>query len=292
MSSSELYQEIAAKIIASLEEGIRPWEGCFNTGIGFPVRVTGDQYQGINRFLLGMAMHEKGYTSPIWMTFNQARKLGGKVRKGEKSSLSVFFKQLEVEDKANADKTKIIPMVKRNNVFNVAQIDGLPEGFKDKFTQTPAVTLTPIEKAEAFFEAIPSKVIEAPQTPHYSPSKDVISMPPMGDFKTAEQYYAVKMHEHGHWTLHESRLNRSALLKDWSKENYAREELCAELTAAFVCPLLGIDSLIDAHHAPYIDSYIKILKSDPQAFLKACSQAQKAADYLRAFSEEKDEEAA
>lgn len=294
--SAQLYQEITQSIIESLSNGVRPWESCFNTsGGGFAMRVTGDEYQGINRFLLSMAMQEKGYRHPVWMTFNQARKLGGKVRKGEKASLSVFFKPLEIDDKTTVgEKKKIIPLVKRNMVFNLGQIDDLPEEFLSKFLTNleESEPMPPIERAEAFIKAIPADCVEANQTPHYSPSKDIVSMPAMKQFKTAENYYSVFLHELGHWTMHKTRLNRVELMKEWSKENYAKEELVAELTAAFLCPAIGIDPLIDTQHAPYLDHYIKLLTKEPQAFLKACSQAQKAADFLRAYSEEKEEEKA
>lgn len=287
MSKSDVYTAVADKILEALEQGVRPWESVFKGGLGgFPVRVTGDQYQGINRFLLGMEMSERGYHHPLFMTFAQAKKLGGKVRKGEKASLSVFFKKLDVTDRNDSDKTVSIPILKKNMVFNVAQIDGLSDELLAKYQieQPDNSANAIIERAEKFVRAVPAKVIESNQTPHFSPSKDQVSMPSIDAFISSDAYYAVYMHELAHWTGGKTRLDRTT--PEWTKENYAREELVAEISAAYLCPLLGLTSRIHEQHAPYLASYIKVIKDDPKAFFKACSQAEKAADYLRSFSEE------
>jgi len=287
--SADVYAAVADKILEALEQGVRPWESVFKDGLGgFPVRVTGDQYQGINRFLLGMEMSERGYHHPLFMTFSQAKKLGGKVRKGEKASLSVFYKKLEVEDRNDSDKTVSIPMLKRNMVFNVAQIDGLSDELLAKYQieQPDNSENAIIQRAEKFVQAVPAKVIESNQTPHFSPSKDHVSMPNINTFISSEVFYAVYLHELSHWAGGKPRLDRTTA--EWSKENYAREELVAEITAAFLCPIIGLTPRIHEQHAPYLASYIKVIKDDPKAFFKACSQAEKSADYLRSFSEEKE----
>ena len=109
-------------------------------------------------------------------------------------------------------------------------------------------------------------------------------MPGICQFKTSEQYYATYLHELGHWTGHRDRLNRTSLVTD-NQTNYYREELCAELTASFLCPELGIEPLIDEEHVPYLQHYIQLLEHDPRAFVHACSQAEKAADYLKCFQQ-------
>lgn len=278
---SKLYQQIADKIVIAMENGVRPWEECYSvTRSGFAKRVTGDDYRGINRLLLTFAMIEKDYQCPVWMTFNQAKKLGGGVRKGEKASLSLFFKPLETTDEETGE-DKTIPIARTNMVFNVEQIDGLPEDFMDKHNATPKhYDNNPLERAEAFIKATKANVIHKDGTPSYKPSTDEIFMPAINQFKTAEQYYATYLHELAHWTAHRDRLNRP-ILSEFSRVNYSKEELCAELTAAFLCPSIGVKPLIDEEHAPYLAGYIKLLKDEPGAFITACSQAEKAADYLR-----------
>jgi antirestriction protein ArdC len=107
-------------------------------------------------------------------------------------------------------------------------------------------------------------------------------MPNIKKFRTSEHYYATFFHELAHWTMHKSRLNRP-ILQEWNKTNYYKEELCAELTASFLCPSVGIEPLIDDEHAPYLSHYIDLLKDDPKAFMTACAQAEKAADFLKAY---------
>ena len=282
--TNPLYKDIADQIIAALAQGVRPWEECYSVSrSGFAKRITGEDYKGINRVLLTLAMWEKEYQHPVWMTFNQARKQGGTVRKGEKASLSLFFKPLEVgeEDPESGERTTI-PMARRNLVFNVEQIDELSDEFKSKFLPKADEqhTHSPIEKAETFISHVPADTIEADRIPCYIPSKDLVSMPALNRFKTPEQYYATYFHELAHWTKHKSRLNRPAKA---GQEGYALEELTAEITASFVCPLVGIEPLIHEEHAPYLEHYITLLNDEPQAFLKACSQAEKAADYLKAY---------
>lgn len=285
MAKVSVYEQIANKILETMESGVRPWEQCYSVSQqGFAKRVTGEDYRGINRILLTLAMWEKGYRHPVWMTFNQAKKMGGRVRKGEKASLSVFFKMLTVDEiDPETGEQKEVPMVKTNMVFNVEQIDNLDDEVISGFL--PALKEndnTPIEQAEAFIAKIPAQIIEANDTPKYIPSKDLVSMPSITQFITSEHYYATFLHELAHWTMHKSRLNRP-ILQEWNKTNYFKEELCAELTASFLCPSVGIEPLIDAEHAPYLKHYIDLLKDEPKAFMTACAQAEKAADYLRAY---------
>ena len=191
--------------------------------------------------------------------------------------------EMEVgEEDPESGERATIPMARRNLVFNVEQIDGLSDEFKSKFLPKADEqhAHSPIEKAETFISHVPADTIEADRIPCYIPSKDLVSMPALNRFKTPEQYYATYFHELAHWTKHKSRLNRLAKA---GQEGYALEELTAEITASFVCPLVGIEPLIHEEHAPYLEHYIKLLTDEPQAFLKACSQAEKAADYLKAY---------
>lgn len=283
--SAELYQTIAANILDTLKTGSRPWEQCYSISQHhYPIRITGDAYRGINRLTLLIAMLQKGYGSPLWMTFNQAKQLGASIRKGEKSTLSLFFKPLEYEDEDNGE-TQQAWIARANRVFNADQINNLPPELLQKLTPPPVeYANTPSERAEAFIHNIPAICFERNGTPAFSPKPDVVYMPPIRQFKTSEQYYATYLHELGHWSGHRDRLNRTSLVEA-DADNYCREELCAELTASFLCPALEIEPLIDEEHAPYLQHYIALLEHDPRAFVHACSQAEKAADYLKCFQQ-------
>jgi antirestriction protein ArdC len=284
--SKEIYKEIADKILKALEGGVRPWVQCYAVSKGgFAKRVTGADYRGTNRFLLTIEQWEKGYSSNVWMTYNQARKLKANVRKGEKSSLSLFYRKItKKDDKTGEEET--YAAVRRTPVFNADQIDNLPEGFLDKFIEPlPEYDNTPSERADSFIKNIPA-VIETKDTiPCFIPSLDKIHMPAIKQFKTAEQYYGTALHELVHYSGAKKRLNR-IFKYDTDKKNYHAEELTAELGAAMLLPSVGIRPLVDEEHAPYLAGYIKLLKEDPQAFVKACSKAEEAADYLKSFQKE------
>lgn len=282
--SAPLYETIAQTILTALEKGVRPWEQCYSISQKrFPIRVTGEDYKGINRIMLLIAMLDNQFSRPLWMTYHQAKQLGAQVRRGEKASLSVFYKSLEITDDDSGE-VRTLPMMKANRVFNCDQIDNLPEDFLAKVLPPPQTYNThPCIRAESFIQTLPANCHKRDGTPAFSPANDEIYMPDIQQFKTAEQYYATYLHELAHWTGHTSRLNRNTL-NARDKTSYCREELVAELTASFLCPAIGIEPLIDEEHAPYLQHYITLLKDDPKAFVTACSQAEKAADYLKGFT--------
>ena len=147
-----IQKEVTDQIIAQLKAGTRPWNQPWEGGKGFamPKRHNGESYQGINVLLLWCAAAEKGLSSPYWMTFNQAKKYGGHVRKGEKGSMIVFTKPIEVQDKTSSDPDakSSIYLYKPSTVFNVDQIDGLPEKF------APPVVLTAVSNPDERIPAV------------------------------------------------------------------------------------------------------------------------------------------
>lgn len=263
-----VYAEITENILTALKEGVRPWEQCYKTSL--PLRANGIPYKGINWLLLTVETEMKGYQSPYWMTFKQAKEKGGNVRRGEKSTLITFFTTIEKDDEKNPDEKITIPVPKTYRVFNLEQTEGIE---MDELENT----VEPLPEAESFFDKLPATITGTQQTPAYIPSGDKIRMPSIKCFTSAEKYYATLGHEYIHWTGHKSRLDR---LADKSKEGYAFEELIAELGAAFLLPQMGLEPLIDNEHAPYIDGFIQVLENDEKALFKAASRAQKAADYL------------
>lgn len=264
----DLYQEITHTILEALQAGVRPWQACYTTSL--PLRSTGEPYKGINCLRLMLETETKGYHSPYWMTWQQAQERGGHVRKGEKSTLVCFFTTVEKQDDKAQNGTIRIPLARAYHVFNLEQMDGVGQ---DTFNNKPAI----ITESNPFFASLPGTVVGTMQTPAYSHTHDIIRMPAMERFTSAETYYATLGHEYIHWTGHKSRLNRS---DDRSLEGYAFEELIAELGAAFLLPHIGIKPLIDEEHAPYITQYTKMLEDDRKAIFRASTLAQRAADYL------------
>jgi len=153
------------------------------------------------------------------MTFNQAQQLGGNV-KGQKASLSVFYGETELDEiDPKTQQNKIIKYAKPNRVFNVEQISGLSDEFLAKFSlNVEKRDISPIAQAETFVKAIPAKIITADAVPCYRPADNLVSMPEITQFKTAEHYYATALHELVHWTMHKTRLNRP-LIQEWRTAN-------------------------------------------------------------------------
>ncbi len=222
------------------------------------------------------------------MTFRQAEELGGHVRKGETGSLVVYAGRIRKagEDRTDEDtltgdtgaveddKAREIPFLKGYTVFNVEQIDGLPE----RYATSPA-PVARIETAERFLLNCGATVGHGGDRAWYSPAADCIQLPRFASFRDAESYYATYAHELTHWTGHPSRLDR-ALAQKQDRDGYAREELVAELGSAFLSADLGLTPEPRADHAAYLSHWLTILKADKRAIFRAAADAQRAADFL------------
>jgi antirestriction protein ArdC len=226
------------------------------------------------------AADANSYTSHEWMTFQQARMRDAMVRKGEKGTHIVFTKQLL---KKEDDEEKRFSMLRTYNVFNVAQIDGLPTPKEVEELPEPVRH----GRAEAFIKATNAQFKNGGDKACYVPSQDFIALPYQGFFIHHEAFYAVALHELGHWTGAKPRLDRD-LSGRFGTKAYAAEELVAEMTAAFLCAHLDLKG--ELRHASYINNWIELLKEDSRAIFTAASLASKAADYLRGFSEPKEDE--
>jgi antirestriction protein ArdC len=287
-TKKDLYQEITDRIVAYLEKGVKPWEKPWHAAskhghVSRPLRYNGEPYQGVNVINLWMSAMEQGFSTPIWMTYKQAESLGGQVRKGEKGSLSVRAGTfLKTEQDRNGDEVeKTLRFLKRFAVFNVDQIDGLP----DKYYATPdeLVPLSEderIDRVDQFFKNTGASIQHGGASAFYSPTHDFINMPPFERFFNRESYYATLAHETTHWTRHKSRLNRDLGRKSWGDAGYAMEELVAELGAAFLCADLAITLEPRDDHADYIGAWLEVLKKDTRAVFTAASHATKAVTYL------------
>lgn len=287
MRVKELYEKVTQGIINDLETGnlpiwLKPWKSGRRTGI-IPVNAkTMLHYNGLNVLNLWAEREEKQWPSPLWCTYKQCAEMGGQVRKGEKATTIIFVSKTVVGE---GDDEKLIPFLKAWSVFNVAQCEGLPHN-------EPEPDLPEHERnehAERFFSATGAEVKWGEPMASYIPSRDVIAMPARGAFIDAENLYATWSHECIHWSGAKHRLSRELKTSRFHTEAYAFEELVAEIGAAMTCAVLGVKG--ELRHASYVEGWLKVLKNDERAIITAASLASKATDYLRAFSEPKEEAA-
>jgi antirestriction protein ArdC len=283
---TSVYSIITDRIVSLLEKGVVPWQKPWasSTSNLMPRNfVSKKPYRGVNVFLL----HAMAFESPFWVSYKQAQELGGQVRKGEKSCPVVFWKWLDVEGQTpepEGQNRHRVPMLRYYSVFNVAQCDGI------ELPSLPGTTRThnPIESAEQ----IKTKMLKPPEIRHgntracYSPLFDRVEMPKPEAFRTGQEYYSVLFHELTHSTGYESRLNRKGVAKsdgEWSSFGstpYAKEELVAEMGAAFLCGHAGIVERTIDNSAAYIGNWLERLKDDKQLVVSAAAQAQKASDFI------------
>ena len=281
--NEKIQKEVTAHIIAKLEAGVRPWSQPWQGGLGvpYPTRHEGSKYQGINVLLLWISAMENGYNGQYWMTYRQAQQYGGQVRKGEKGSMIVFAKPIKVKDLNSDDPTakKDIFFYKPSKVFNVSQIDGLPERFYPK----PVVEIVNpdqrVASVDAYVANTGANISEDGDKAFYAPGPDKIVMPAFDKFKSALDFYSTELHELVHWTGHKSRVNRDFKVGEGRKD-YAKEELVAEMGAAFLCAALGLESTVRDDHAEYLASWLKALKDDHKYIFQASSAASKAVAFL------------
>lgn len=283
---ADIYSRVTDKIIADLEQGVRPWVKPWKGGnvdgrITLPVRHNGIPYQGINILLLWGEQLEKGFQSHRWMTFKQAQALGANVRKGEHGTLVVYANKVtktDIEEQGD-EVERTIPFMKGYTVFNVDQIENLPADYRMETEPVDSEPLELIEHAETFFAKTGAVIRHGGNKAYYAPAQDIVQLPVPESFDTAESYTSVKAHETVHWTSHKTRLDRQ-LGKRFGDDAYAAEELIAEMGAAFVCAQLGLSPEVRDDHAAYLDHWLKVLKGDKKAIFTAASQAQKACEFL------------
>lgn len=283
----DIYSRITNQIIIALESGIKPWTQPWSAAhaagdVSRPLRHNGQAYKGVNVLALWASAMERRYAAPIWMTFKQADELGAHVRKGETGSPVVYADTLtrtEPDEATGEDRTQAIPFLKAYTVFNVEQIEGLPAHFYAQ-AETTANPDQRIAEADTFFSATAADIRHGGSSAYYVIGEDRIQMPMFESFRDAQSYYATLAHETTHWTRHSSRLDRDLGRKRFGDEGYAREELVAELGAAFLCADLGIILEDRPDHASYIGSWLQVLKDDKRAIFEASAHAQRAVDYL------------
>lgn len=281
-----LYATVTGRIIAELREGAAPWVRPWSQdgGDAFPRNgLTGRRYQGNNIMLLFLAAYFNGYRSNEWFTYLQAQQAGGQVRRGEKATHILKAGRALAKEGGEADERqdehdpkepRTRSFVRTYAVFNREQIDNLPEAVR--VPELPEAER--IARAEAFIAATGSTIMEKGDRAAYWPDLDVITMPPFARFRSAAHFYSVNFHEHTHWTGARGRLDRLPARIQKGTPEYAREELVAELGAAFLCAHFGIDG--DLRHPGYIAHYIEHLENDERAFFHAATLARRAVAHL------------
>jgi antirestriction protein ArdC len=277
---SSVYQEITGKIIAELEQGRVPWVQPWNaaaTPLGLPKNAaTGRAYSGINILILWIAGMERGFTGHNWLTFRQALKLGGHVRKGEKGVTAVFAdRYIPWRERQRAAETgadpEAIPFLKRFTVFNADQCEGLPPEISPPSASAGDDLVLP--QAEALIRATCADIRIGGNQAFYLPGADYIQVPPPAAYFEPINWHRTVCHELGHWSGHESRLDRD-MTGCHGSASYAREELVAEMSGAFICAALSIVPTV--RHSDYLASWLDVLREDNRAIIRAASAASKA----------------
>ena len=273
------YEDVTTRILKQLEAGKVPWRKSWSSGLPKSL-TTGSEYRGINILVLGCSE----FTSRYWVTYRQAFKLGGHVRKGEKATPVVYWKWRTPEElkKLAAETPNPAPCVPFvSSVFNLDQVENIAAPV-DEVAQHPNHRL---EVAELMLDVMPDKpkiLHSVAGQPAYAPMLDRITMPHLSQFKSADHYYSVLYHELTHSVGHPRRLNRFAEAEGDKVEKYSFEELVAEFGAAFLCAFTGIKNVeTEALTASYIAGWSAVFQKDTRILMRAASAAQHAADYVR-----------
>lgn len=278
-----VHERVTQRILDELENGCAPWVKPWNrskasVNVTMPTNLdSGVAYRGINVFLLWSAAISNDWDDWRFVTYKQAQKLGGQVKKGSKAEPVCFFKKMakDVENDQGETETKSFGFWRSYNVFNIEQVEGLP----DQYFEQDAGNTVHDRDFDEFLAMTGARLKHGGNDAFYQSGGDFIQMPHASQFQTMENYKATLLHEMTHWTGHESRCNRD-MSGAFGSKKYAFEELIAELGAALLCAELGVVG--DIRHAAYIQSWIKLLKDDKHAFISAASRAQHAVDWVRA----------
>lgn len=291
---ADIYQQVTNSIIEALEKvSLNDYNAPFArlTAELSPVNpITAKDYHGINTLILWLQQQEHGYKSNEWGTFKQWKEKGANVKKGEKSSMIIFYKRVEKKDDTTNDEEKdFYNCLKSYCVFNADQV----EGYEPTITRETGNfgVVERIAEIEKFVAQSGAVINENQNRASFVPSRDEINMPPKSLFfdngqSATENYYAVLLHELTHWTGGKARLDREQVGHGTDQQKYAFEELIAELGSAFLCSHFRIKQHGRDDHATYIKSWLQALKNDKKFIFKAASQAQKAVDFLHELTSE------
>jgi len=286
---ANVYDEITTRIVAELEAGHLPWVQPWGTaGVSAPLAMpknasTGRSYSGVNILILWGAVVARGFSRQSWLTFRQALSLGGNVRKGERGTTVVYADRFIPDDERRraletGDDAQAIPFLKRFTVFSTDQCEGLPEDLVSAPPPVPEGLILP--QVEALIRTSGADVRLGGDKAFYAPGPDYIQVPRPEAYFEPINWHRTALHELSHWSGAPHRLGRD-LSGGFGSKLYAKEELVAEISAAFVCATLGITPTV--RHSDYIASWLDVLREDDRAIVRAASAASKASNYLLAF---------
>jgi putative DNA primase/helicase len=298
MNKKPFHEVVAERLIQQLKQGTAPWQRPWEPGAPnafIPMNpITQTRYKGIN----AIALMAQDYRDPRWMTYKQAEKAHAQVRKGEKGASIQYWKFTEEQIKKDEQGKPVMdthgkpvtieirlerPRVFYATVFNAEQIDGLAPRIQKEHTWNS------IERAEQILSASGAIMLHGENNrAFYRPSTDTIHLPDKSQFLNADNYYAIALHELGHWTGHATRMDRD-LIHPFGSEGYAKEELRAEITSLILGDELGIGHDPD-QHASYIESWIKVLHDDPLELFRAAAEAEKMQQFILSFEQKLEQE--
>lgn len=279
----DIHQHLTDRIVAAIEAGAGEWQMPWHRGSGgrHPVNVaSGNRYRGVNVLALWVEARVNGYGSHLWGTYRQWAERGAAVRKGQKASYVVFYKEIEVDtgdDSENEPNRRLF--ARATPVFNADQVEGFGEA-------TPEAPVEGLESIDTFIARTGATIIHGGSRACFVPALDEIHLPERASFAgsatstATEAYYSTALHELTHWTAPAHRCNRD-LSGRFGSEAYAMEELVAELGAAFLCAELGITADPRPDHARYLAHWLNVLKADKRAVFTAASKAGEAAAFLQ-----------
>lgn len=293
MKMNKVREQISQAFLESLKENELPWQKGWMTERPYNT-VSNTEYRGVNSFWLSYAAEQKGYSDPRWCTFKQAKDKGWKVKKGEHGTQVEFWSMYDTETKKKLTAResnllreelgedfyeRVKPISSVYTVFNAEQIEGIPKREK---TQEPIKSEELLRKRDTLIRNMEFTFHEGGNRAFYRSGDDSVTLPQMEQFRSIYDYMSVFLHESGHATGHESRLNRD-LSGGFGSQKYAREELRAEIASAFTSQELGLGEMAAEHmdnHKAYIQSWIEVLEKEPQELFAAIRDAEKISDYL------------
>jgi len=292
-NKKDIFQKVTDIVIEHLEQGEIMWKMPW-CKFGQPKNYkTGLEYSGFIRFFLNMSMYFNNYKTPYFLTFKQAKDMGGNVKKGEKGQPIVYWagqriaKEVEVEKNGKKVKEKTYTETSKrfpcgHTVFNLDQIEGIEIPDIEEKIRTETQIIASCEK---IIEEMPKKpeIETHGEEAYYSPLFDRVNMPPISRFRSNEGYYQVLFHELGHSTGHQSRLNRKEVAEasiNFGSSDYSKEELVAEMTSAFLSGYCGIILDNFKNSSAYIQGWLKALNNDKSLLVSSASRAEKAANFI------------
>jgi antirestriction protein ArdC len=281
--TNKVYQIVTDRVLEIMAQGQIPWRKPWRgTRLTF-LNIAGREYSGINRFMLSMAPFE----TPLFLTYHQAQKLGGTIKKGA-ASFPIFFYSY-VNKKDDNGNEKIFPIFRYSNAFNISDAENVtvPKKVAEMLEKLAEKNINhnPIDDAQKIIDSMPNApriVVAQSDAAYYKPSCDTVMLPNLGQYEKAEAYYSTAFHELGHSTGHTSRLNRDTVMDavKFGSHEYSVEELIAEFTATFLAAEAGIERGTIENSAAYLQSWASHLREKPAMLVQAASKAQKAADYI------------